>query len=129
MTITSTAKTAFLWPVRQVTGFFRGLWTFFVDDFGPSTALGPSIRGSVLWFWSRILAAFGFGSPGNQLVSSVVLGVVAFLSSTITFGATLVLVALFTFTAGVGLVRFVPVVNAFWPLPERAPAILAIGRE
>lgn len=55
--------------------------------------------------------AFGAGTPQQQVVSSAFLAVVAFASSLVSAGATLVFVALFGLTGLWGLIRLIPAAN------------------
>lgn len=52
-------------------------------------------------------AAFGQGSPTEQVGASVALATIAYLSAAISFGATLVFALLFTGTLFVGVLRFI----------------------
>jgi len=52
-----------------------------------------------------LLATFGTGTPREQMVFSVILAAGAYVSALFSFGATAILVVLFTSTYFVGVVR------------------------
>lgn len=60
--------------------------------------------------------ALGLRSPGKQVVSSAILTVVFIATSYLSLGATLVLASVTLFWFVVGLLRFLPPVNRYWPL-------------
>lgn len=77
----------------------------------------PSIVSTLKWLGAQVPRALGLGSPQEQVIASLVLTVVAVLSSIISLGATLVLAAFFLFiTLPIGLIRHVPPVEDHWPL-------------
>ena len=64
------------------------------------------------WSWNRVqfviharLVTFGTGTPREQMVFSVILGAGAYVSALFSFGATAILVVLFTTTFLVGVIR------------------------
>lgn len=103
--------------LAQLRGFVDNLWTS-IGAASWEGYLPPSIVSSIIFFANAIPDAFGFGSRQDMLRGSVVLAGVAILSSVVTLGATLALVAVFAGTFAVGIVRHVPIVEAYWPLPE-----------
>jgi hypothetical protein len=60
--------------------------------------------------------AIGMGTPSQQILANIVIFFVALVSSTVTLGATLLIALFAMFFGGIGVVRLIPVVNAFWPL-------------
>jgi hypothetical protein len=62
--------------------------------------------------------AIGMGSPTQQILANLVIFVVAVVSSSVTFGATLIIAALAMFFGFVGIVRLIPVVDKYWPLNQ-----------
>lgn len=52
-----------------------------------------------------LMAAFGIGSPREQMVWSVILATIAYVSSVFSLGATLVFALLFTVTFAIGALR------------------------
>jgi len=58
----------------------------------------------------------GMGTPAQQILGSTIVGVAVLVSSTVSLGATLVLVPLVAFWWSVGVLRLIPFVNQFWPL-------------
>jgi len=100
------------WVGRQARGTCQG----FKDLVGD---LDKSVPKPVLETWNQLVAAlpqaFGIkGGPQDQIVSSVLLAVISIASSVVTAGATLVLVAVFAGTAGVGFLRLIPAVDAMF---------------
>jgi hypothetical protein len=80
--------------------------------------LPPSIVSTLKFLGEAVPDAFGFDTPYAQIRGSVVLGILAVLSSVLTLGATLVFVGVFAVTGFVGIVRHIPIVEEVWPLPE-----------
>jgi len=57
----------------------------------------------------------GTGSPAEQIVSAVVVLVGALVSTTLTLGATAVLVLLTLPFLALGFLRLIPAINRLWP--------------
>jgi hypothetical protein len=60
--------------------------------------------------------AIGMGTPGDQIVAGLVLGVFIIISSSFSFGATVVLAPLAFAMVGLGVLRLVPQIDSLWPL-------------
>lgn len=60
--------------------------------------------------------AVGMGTPGDQIVAGIILGVFIIVSSSFSFGATLVLAPLAFAMVGLGALRLIPQVDSIWPL-------------
>lgn len=60
--------------------------------------------------------ALGMGSPGEQILATTIVGVVVLVSSTVSLGATLVLLPVVAFWWLIGWFRLIPGVNGYWPL-------------
>lgn len=54
-----------------------------------------------------LMATFGAGTPREMMVWSVILAIIAYVTTVLSLGATAVLVVLFTMTFLVGLVRLI----------------------
>lgn len=111
----STLVSYLLWPVKQVRAFFATLWSF-LTRLSWTDVLIPSLVASIKWLIAQAPYALGFGPPDKQITASVALSVAAYLSGYVTAGITWTLLLVFGATALIGLARFVPVVNAYWPL-------------
>lgn len=101
--------------IDQVRGFGRNVREIVSVETGYEI-LPPSIADTIQWFLKSIPRAFGFGTPEQMITGSVALAVVSVLSSFVTFGATLALLVVWAVTFSLGVLRLVPVVNAYWPL-------------
>lgn len=55
--------------------------------------------------WQATQAAFGFGSPREQVLGAFALSILAYISTAISLGATVGLIFLFGFLFIIGLVR------------------------
>jgi len=58
----------------------------------------------------------GMGTPGQQMLGSTIVGVVVLVSSSVSFGVTLILLPIVVFWFLVGALRLIPFVNSLWPL-------------
>lgn len=100
------------WPVRQTIGFFvnvyRAIAGLSLDDLLP-----PWVRGTLAWLRAQVPRALGFGTPQQQITASLVIAVAMILASLgiLTVAALVMIVPLL-----VGVARFVPAVEARWPL-------------
>lgn len=63
------------------------------------------IRDAINWMILRVMAPFGAATPAEQTATSLVLGSVAWSTSVVTLGLTIVLALVFTFTFFWGLFR------------------------
>jgi len=104
-----------LWPWRQLRGFAGRLWGF-LTSVSWTEVLVPSLVGAIRWLFAQVPYAAGVGPPDKQITASIALGVAAYLSGYVTAGLTWALLIVFAGTAGIGVLRFVPVVERFWPL-------------
>jgi hypothetical protein len=118
MTVVSTVTAPFRWTYRQVTGAASNAWTWLTEGLSLEDVLIPTVYDTLVWLTNQVPLAFGGGEPGEMIEASFVLGVAAFVSSIISFGATLVFVGLFAFTGFLGALRFIPVVEKYWPVGE-----------
>lgn len=105
-----------IWPFQQLWGWADNLWRWLSDRLSLQDVLLPSIYSSLVWLGDQLPRAFGYGSPGEQISGSFVLGVATFLTGIVTGGAAWVLIGLWAVTALIGVVRFVPAVESRWPL-------------
>lgn len=80
-----------------------------VDDFLPR-----GLRGVGEELLYLVPHALGRGTARQQITSSVILGLLALLASPITLTVSLYLLIPLLFTAGMGVWRFIPVVNSAW---------------
>lgn len=104
----SLATAPFKWTWRQAAGFGSNA-SELVD--APGDVVPESVREKINQILGLIPLAFGTGTAQEQVVASVVLGSAAYVSSLVTFGATLVLVGLFSLTGLVGVLRMVPAIG------------------
>ena len=72
--------------------------------------------GALEWFERQVMRLLGAGSPAEQMVAAVVLGVALIASSSISLGFTLVLLPFPALMFGLGVLRLVPAVDAAYPL-------------
>lgn len=56
------------------------------------------------------------GTPAEQILATTIVGVALIISSSVSFGATLVLVPVVAFWWIVGWIRLIPGVEGYWPL-------------
>lgn len=119
------AGLAWLW--MQATGAADRFRRFVVRDLSTQEMLPPSVHDTIVWFLNQFHRAIGWGSPGEQVVASIVLAIAAIVTSAVTAGLTLVLVAVFAITFLIGSARFIPAVDQQWPLSPPGPAVLRVG--
>lgn len=111
-------KTAALWPFVQFWGFLRNFWTWLSRNLHLRDILLPAIYDSLVWVTNQVPLALGGGTPGEMVEASFVLAIATFFTGIVTGGAAWVLIGLWTTTALLGIVRFTPVVERHWPVPE-----------
>lgn len=107
---------AFLaWLWSQATAFVGNIWEF-VSTVQIDTMLPPSIRDPITWAMGMVPKAFGVRdtTPEEQIKASAVMMLFAILTSLLTFGATLALIAVFGITMWVGIFRWLPAFNEMW---------------
>jgi|APHM01.1.fsa_nt_gi hypothetical protein len=66
--------------------------------------------------WRVGVYAVGAGTVAEQIVASSIIIVGGLISTTLTLGATVLVVLLGFFFLGVGFLRIIPQINAIWPL-------------
>lgn len=117
MSVKETTVAAVKWPVVQTKGAARNAWRvatkYSATDFVP-----PWITETWDWLKAQVPRAFGLGTPGQQMASSVVLIIASIATSLFTGFATLFFVAVFTLTFLGGLLRLVPIVDELWPFGQ-----------
>lgn len=118
MSALETLKNALLFLPRQVWGFFTNLWTWLTDGLQLQDVLIPAVYDTLVWLSNQVPLALGGSSPGEMIEASFVLGVATFLSGFLTGGLAWALIVVWMFTGFLGVVRFAPVVNDHWPVPE-----------
>jgi hypothetical protein len=118
MSVVSTVTAPFRWTYRQVTGTASNAWTWLTERLSLEDIIIPAVYDTAVWLTNQVPLALGGGEPGEMIEASFVLGVAAVVSSLISFGATLVFVGLFAFTGFLGALRFIPVVEEYWPIGE-----------
>ncbi|WP_373190029.1 hypothetical protein [Halolamina sp.] len=74
-----------------------------VDDGGSRVTADP--QSEPLTFALQAITAVFIGSPEEQVIYSFVAALFAYISSLFTFGATAVLIVIFTITLTIGLIR------------------------
>jgi hypothetical protein len=72
---------------------------------GPGRDRFNLARDVINWLILRVMAPFGAASPAEQTATSLVLAVIAWLSSVITLGVSIILALVFTFTFLWGMYR------------------------
>ena len=127
MPVTSTIGSIITWPFRQVAGALRRGRRFVVSDLSTQEAIPPSIHDTAVWFANQLHLALGWGSPGEQLVASIVLAIATFFAGIVTAGLAWAIIGLWLLTATIGTARFVPAIDRLWPLEPPGPAILRVG--
>jgi hypothetical protein len=106
------------WPFEQAAGAASNAWTWLTEKLSLEDIIIPAVYDTAVWLTNQVPLAFGGGEPGEMIEASFVLAVAAFVSSLISFGATLFLVGVFAFTGFLGALRFIPVVEQYWPIGE-----------
>lgn len=102
------------WPFRQVQGWGENAWAV-VTKYKPGDFIPPAVTETLDWLKDQVPQAFGFGTPGEQMSSSVVLGIASIITSVFTGGITIAFVMLFALTFLGGALRLWPVVDDLWP--------------
>lgn len=106
------------WPFRQFWAFLTNLWVWLTQRLHLEDILLPAVFDSVIWLTNQLPLALGGGEPGEMIEASFVLAVATFFTGFVTGGAAWVLIGLWVVTGLLGIARFVPVVQAYWPVPE-----------
>lgn len=105
-----------LWPFRQAWGFLRNFWTWLTEGLHLRDVLIPAFYDTLVWLSNQVPLALGGGTPGEMIEASVVLGVATFFTGFVTGGLAWVLIGVWGVTGALGILRFVPVVEAHWPV-------------
>lgn len=118
MSVVESAWAIIAWPFLQIWGFLTNVWTWLTDRLQLQDIVLPAIYDSAVWVTNQIPLAFGGGEPGEMIEASFVLGVATFFTGIVTGGAAWVIIGLWVVTGLLGVARFVPVVEKYWPIPE-----------
>lgn len=111
------AVRAVKWPFRQVQGWLENFWAV-VTKYKPTDFVPPAAAETWDWLTDQVPQAFGFGTPGEQMSSSVVLILASIATSLFSGGITLAFASLFAVTFFGGALRLWPVVDNLWPFGE-----------
>lgn len=102
------------WPFEQVKGWTENAWAvltkYSAEDFVP-----PAVADTWSWLKDQVPQAFGWGTPGEQISSSIVLIFASIATSLFSGGITLFFVGVFLLTLAGGLLRLWPVIDDLWP--------------
>lgn len=102
------------WPFKQVQGWLENFWAV-VTKYKPDDFIPPAVTETLDWLKEQVPQAFGLGTPGEQMSSSVVLIIASIVTSVFTGGVTIAFVTLFALTFLGGALRLWPVVDGLWP--------------
>jgi hypothetical protein len=100
------------WIGKQVDGFIGGVMR--LAGTSPGAWLPAGIWSTVLWLARATTWSVGTSTPIRQITSSFALALFALLTSWVTLGATLALVAFFAMTMVFGVLRLFPVVDRYF---------------
>lgn len=100
------------WIGSQVDGFVGGIMR--LASTPPKYWLPDGVWSTIMWVVKSTTWSLGTSTPTRQITASFALGLFALLTSWVTLGATLVLVAFFAVTMLVGFLRFFPVVDSYF---------------
>lgn len=106
------------WPFEQFWGFVLNLWRWVSEKLSLRDILLPAFYDSLVWLSNQLPLALGGGEPGQMIEASFVLVVTTFFTGIITGGAAWALIGVWVVTGMVGVARFVPVIERFWPIPK-----------
>lgn len=107
-----------LWPFRQLWAAMMNLWSWATTRLHLQDILLPAFYESLVWLSNQVPAALGGSTPGEMIEASFVLGVATFFSGILTGGLAWGFIAVWAFTGFLGMLRFFPVVNKYWPVPK-----------
>lgn len=105
------------WPFRQVYGWLENARVV-VTEYRPDDFVPPAVYDTWEWLKCQLPRAFGLGTPGEQMSSSIVLIITSIATSLFTGGVTLFFVGVFTLTFLGGALRLWPAINGLWPFGE-----------
>ncbi len=118
MSVTESAWTAVSWPFVQFWTFLQNVWRWLTDRLHLRDILLPAVYDSLVWLTNQLPLALGGGQPGEMVEASFVLGVATFLTGFVTGGLAWALIGVWGVTGVLGIARFVPVVEKYWPVPK-----------
>lgn len=105
------------WPFRQVAGWTQNAWAV-LTKYSATDFVPPAVADTWSWLKKQVPQAFGFGTPGEQMSSSVVLGLAAIFTSLFSGGITLFFVGVFFLTFVGGALRLWPIIDDLWPFGQ-----------
>lgn len=106
------------WVNDQVRGSTSNFWRWITERLHLRDVLIPAIYDTLVWLSNQVPLALGGGTPSEMIEASFVLALAAFLSGFISGFVTWTFLIFFAFTAVLGLLRFIPVVDDNWPVPK-----------
>ena len=98
---------------RQARGTYRNARGF-ASDTRVDDALPSGVRGFIQELFMLIPRALGRGTPRQQILSSIILGIIVVFTSPFSGFASLVLLVPLAGTLLWGVLRWVPAVNSAW---------------
>lgn len=110
--MTTAVRRVLMWPVEQVRSFLGNLAGLFSGT-ESEDLLPPWILSTLAWIRTQFGKAAGYGSPQEQIVSSLVLGVAMIVSS---LGVLTPLAVVMLVPMMIGVWRLYPAVDDRWPL-------------
>lgn len=109
--------TILLWLPRQIGGWLKNFGAV-VGKYKPTDFIPPAISSTLGWLKEQVPQALGFGTPGEQMSSSVVLAGASIATSVFTGGVTVAFVLLFAVTFIGGALRLWPFIDRIWPFGQ-----------
>lgn len=103
-----------LWLPRQIGGWVKNFMAV-VGKYRPTDFIPPAVSETLGWLRDQVPQAFGWGTPGEQMSSSVVLIGASIATSLFSGGITLIFVGLFAITFFGGALRLWPFIDNLWP--------------
>lgn len=98
---------------EQARGTYRNARGF-ASSTGVDDAIPSGVRGFVSEILMLVPRALGRGTPRQQILSSIILGIIVVFTSPLSGFASLVLLVPLTGTLLWGILRWVPAVNSAW---------------
>lgn len=117
MSVKDTAVAVARWPFEQVKGWAENFWAV-VTKYSAADFVPPTIVDTWTWLKKQVPQAFGWGTPGEQMSSSIVLILASIATSLFSGGITLFFVGVFMLTFAGGALRLWPVVDDLWPFGQ-----------
>lgn len=118
MTYFESVRATVTWPFVQLWAFLANLWRWLSERLQLSDVVLPAFYDSAVWLTNQAPLALGGGEPGEMIEASFVLGVATFLTGFVTGGLAWALIGLWVVTGLLGIARFTPVVEKYWPISE-----------